>query len=551
LIFFLILELCFPVKINANTIASIVISKIAAFEKSGYEWVEIINRSDNPIDTTGWKFWENKTNHKWSLAQGDDLILDAGERAIIAQNKDKFLENHPGYKGVIIDSAWGSLKESGEEIGLKNANLETIEDFLYIKCPDGVLERTNINLNDYTSGNWTEKTNKEIEEIEEPKSLEKPQTTQTNRDRKNDELIIDNPKLIIENHPPVAIIGDDLEINAGDTVFFDGSDSFDEDGDDLEYFWDFGDGNEGEGAQIDHKYEHYGRFSAILRVSDGKTAASNAIWVNAVKIDYSKNIHINSFLPNPAGPDMNNEWIEICNSGLKLTNLSNWILDDIQDGGSNEYAIKNTEIDAKECVKFYRKETKIALNNNGDVVRLINPAGEIVDEIKYDKIMKDNEILYQDTSPKKQETNKDEDKIQGLKSKIQINNKIQNLNSNETETNKITKIGEIKSQKNTKSNSPIYQSANFRLSVNLPAAVKTEDIYGGTLNGELVKVAGVVKDKSGNVFFINDGSREARIWFSPKSKIDYSAINVGKNIIIIGMVSKTDVGYRIIAKNLK
>ena len=42
----------------------IIISEIAAFESSNYEWLEIFNNGDEAVDLTGWKFYENETNHK-------------------------------------------------------------------------------------------------------------------------------------------------------------------------------------------------------------------------------------------------------------------------------------------------------------------------------------------------------------------------------------------------------------------------------------------------------------------------------------------------------
>ncbi len=58
------------------------------------------------------------------------------------------------------------------------------------------------------------------------------------------------------------------------TVTFDGSASYDLDGDDLTYTWDFGDGSQGIGAVATHTYAAPGKVSATLTVKDPLGAAA-------------------------------------------------------------------------------------------------------------------------------------------------------------------------------------------------------------------------------------------------------------------------------------
>ncbi len=131
----------------------IVISEIGAYETSDYEWIEIYNKGNEPIDLTDWKFYEDQTNHKLTTFQSD-LIIEPNKYAIIADVAENFQQSYPDFTGTIIDSSWSSLKESGEEIGLKNAGGEMIENFTYLPCPDTSLQRIDLNLNDYTENNW-------------------------------------------------------------------------------------------------------------------------------------------------------------------------------------------------------------------------------------------------------------------------------------------------------------------------------------------------------------------------------------------------------------
>lgn len=131
----------------------IIINEIGAYEKSENEWIEIYNKGSEAVDITGWKFYEDQTNHKLSIFQ-NDFIIDPGEYAIIANVAQNFKNLHPDFNGTILDSSWSSLKESGEEIGLKNSKGDVIELFTYLPCPETSLQRIDQNLNDYTANNW-------------------------------------------------------------------------------------------------------------------------------------------------------------------------------------------------------------------------------------------------------------------------------------------------------------------------------------------------------------------------------------------------------------
>jgi hypothetical protein len=72
------------------------------------------------------------------------------------------------------------------------------------------------------------------------------------------------------NTQPIAIAGNNITVNIGERIMFDGSNSSDPDGDDLIYSWDFGDGNESFGKKAYHTYQKEGFYNVTLRVNDGK-----------------------------------------------------------------------------------------------------------------------------------------------------------------------------------------------------------------------------------------------------------------------------------------
>ena len=73
------------------------------------------------------------------------------------------------------------------------------------------------------------------------------------------------------NDPPVASFTvSPSPTYVGDTVFFDGSGSYDPDGSITSYDWDFGDGTTATGASVSHVFPSNGTYSVVLTVTDNE-----------------------------------------------------------------------------------------------------------------------------------------------------------------------------------------------------------------------------------------------------------------------------------------
>lgn len=138
----------------ANT--DIVINEIGSYATSTHEWIEVWNKGNSSIDLSSWKFWENSTNHSLKAVTTSDNIISPDEYAVICQDGDVFLRDYPNFIGSVLDSAWSSLSENGEEIGLKDENGNFVEKFTYLPTNYFSLERKDSILNDYLSTNWQE-----------------------------------------------------------------------------------------------------------------------------------------------------------------------------------------------------------------------------------------------------------------------------------------------------------------------------------------------------------------------------------------------------------
>ncbi len=83
----------------------------------------------------------------------------------------------------------------------------------------------------------------------------------------------------VEGEPPVAIFALPGKISTNQTLFFDGSASFDIDGEIISYWWDFGDGENGSGVSLSHIYKIPGEYTVTLIVKDeyGNTYSKSTI----------------------------------------------------------------------------------------------------------------------------------------------------------------------------------------------------------------------------------------------------------------------------------
>ncbi len=107
--------------------------------------------------------------------------------------------------------------------------------------------------------------------------------------------------------------------------------------------------------------------------------------IKSTNANQTPKIFINEILPNPAGKDAKNEWIELYNPNNFKVNLFNWQIRD-KKGKTSTYTFpENTIIPAEDYLVLKEEKTKIILNNNGDGLELANPQGKIIDYVYFDK----------------------------------------------------------------------------------------------------------------------------------------------------------------------
>ena len=98
----------------------------------------------------------------------------------------------------------------------------------------------------------------------------------------------DAPDERVGNHPPHAMIEAPTEVILSQPAVFSGEESYDDDGDDLTYFWEFHDGTNTTGPVVEHTYTEYYRnvdedtHKVNLTVSDGEYEDTAIVSVTVV-----------------------------------------------------------------------------------------------------------------------------------------------------------------------------------------------------------------------------------------------------------------------------
>jgi hypothetical protein len=129
--------------------------------------------------------------------------------------------------------------------------------------------------------------------------------------------------------------------------------------------------------------------------ADGDRAYTSPLWTEGTAAPDTialNTIALNEILPEPRYEDWNgddltdsdDEWVELYNPGERAVGLGGWRLDDVEDDGSSPYVIPfGAVIKPKGFLVFFKRETGIALNDDGDWVRLLYLDGREADVFHY------------------------------------------------------------------------------------------------------------------------------------------------------------------------
>ena len=146
--------------------------------------------------------------------------------------------------------------------------------------------------------------------------------------------------LAATNKPPVANAGPDKQAAPGDTVYFDGSGSYDPDGQPINYSWDFDDSNgiqvDATGVTVSHVYADPGVYTVTLTVADANGTGSDTATVTVTEG------HVNqaptAVITSPANNAIYNTTVNITFAGNGSSDPDGDLLTYKWDFGDNSHA---------------------------------------------------------------------------------------------------------------------------------------------------------------------------------------------------------------------
>lgn len=344
--------------------AGIVISELMW---DGTEYIELTNTSDSEISVAGWTLTRQQSGGEEKVV----VTLSAGAK--ISAHEYFLIEKNEAATEITGDVLSSSLTlvNTGERVRLKDDASTVVDEvnqlgswFAGKDTTEGVaMERTDVNVSGTEESNWHSATETVGGRMGTPRQAN---------------------SLVPKNEAPIASISVATdEVGVGELVSFSGEDSVDPEGNTLTYSWDFGDGSSGSGSTTTHAFSEAGSKTIMLTVSDGELTDTASVVLTVTAVSYSDQVVINEFLPDPTGSDTDNEFIELLNLGSVPVSLSGWKLDD-GDGGSTPYTIPvGTSIAPGGYLSFTRAATGLALNNDGDSVRLLAPDGSVKASTSY------------------------------------------------------------------------------------------------------------------------------------------------------------------------
>ena len=337
--------------------------------------------------------------------------------------------------------------------------------------------------------------------------------------------------------------------------------------------------------------------------------------------DYSSLI-INELIPNPAGDDRQGEWIELYNKADLAIDLAGL---KVGDSSSKIYEIASGSIGAQDYYLIYRQVSGIALNNNGDAVKLWSPDGALIASTRYFGTAVSGEAyafsrasgLWDWTvtpTPGEAnifsqvlgvETKSDETASsapassykRSIKPNFLINNTVSLAEVKSLKVGaKLTtqgavavkpkifgktyfyivdgksgirvysaksdfpelKIGDLIQITGTLSDSnqelriKISQASDIQVLENAdppaPVAVELAEI-NEFLEGSLVQIFGEVTSVKSSNIYIADETAEVRVYLAAGTKIDQSIYRSGDKLQVIGLLSETKAGFRVMPRS--
>lgn len=438
------------------------------------EFIELYNTGNEAVILSGWQLGDN-SSRKYTISESN-------------------------LKSTIIESgAYFSIKKEVSKISLNNTF-----DAAKLYWPDGTL----LDLVEY-------------EDCQEQKSYSFVDNVWV----WTDNVTPGQANIFeIKNELPIASFeASEEDIKVGQVINFDASKSEDPDKDVLDFFWNLGDGEQVEGEKVEYIYQQSGEYIVTLLVRDEKGGEDeDELMIVVTDYDYSNRVFVNELLPACSPSDKECEFIELYNQESREVNLDGWQLTDLK---KYYHFPDNSIIEPYGYLVIERKDSNITLNNSGDTIFLLDPAGKIVNGVEYEKAKKDFAFARDIGSSDWHWTEKP---TPGEENEILTEEEPDGAEEGE---GKKAKIADDEKKINTVPIEVVIGNVN-------------EDMLG-----DLIKVTGEVESaKSTGIYLMDDLGNVLRVYIQKKTGIAKPDAEPGDMMIVVGILDKTSAGLRLLPR---
>jgi PKD repeat protein len=334
----------------------------------GVEYIELFNTTADTVSLTGWALTRQQVNAdvKMIVTFGDDHEIAGNAYFLIAKNATATTATVDVLVSglVLVNDPNGELVTLKNEAGviIDQVN-QTGEWFAGENTTDGVaMERRTADSVGTDAAAW--------------------QTAFGTLNGRNGTPGAAN-STPPPNTAPMAELSGPTSGLVGTSLTFSAEDSGDTEDDELTFTWSFGDGTASTGVEATHSFTAAGTYTVAVTVSDEALEATASQSVSITAPSYSDSVVINEALPDPVGSDTAAEFIELFNTASSSVDLSGWQLDDA-DGGSAPHTLPaGTTINGRGFLSILRSSSGLAFNNEGDTVRLLDPAHSVKASFTY------------------------------------------------------------------------------------------------------------------------------------------------------------------------
>ncbi|HAH04367.1 MAG: OB-fold nucleic acid binding domain protein [Parcubacteria group bacterium GW2011_GWA2_43_17] len=326
------------IKLQAEALPQLQFTEIMynpAGADADHEWLEIFNYSTSTsyIINADWRF-NDGSNHQLSLVLGDELI-EPFEYLVLAADDQIFLQDYPDYQGSLVDTVM-SLNNSQDNLSL---SVDVGQSFFATTT----YQSTGGGDDNGYSLVWLEENWQESAVIGGAPGF--------------DDLLVGPVST------STAEITDDQPTSTDETLDDDFATSTPAVTDDTPT-------------------------STLETLGEGEQTPTST----EEGVAYASQIMINEILANPAGSDTEAEWLELYNREAVAVDLEGWQLGD---DSQNRYTVSQSDYASTTIAAFgyfvvYRQESGLALNNDGDSVKLYQPDGNLLDQAEYIETAKDS-----------------------------------------------------------------------------------------------------------------------------------------------------------------